>query len=194
MRDHELKEHPVEIGAAGRGKSGHLLGRRHARHARHHLMAHPAGVMLGRLMMRHARMVGGVGRMFAALREPILHELDLIVLARQDAACGLGDLRIVGPAFDEIRHLHGLVMVMDHALHELDIGVDVGGVRDAARFLCAQRAGGLPGGAGLDDPRVLRGGRCGQRDRQEAGAGGEEMCACHGDGSLGCHSGRIMTT
>ena len=70
VRDHQLQEQPVEVRALERRQLSHLLRARHARH----------------LVVRvHSMMRRRVRHVLAALTQPPLHELDLILLRRVDA-------------------------------------------------------------------------------------------------------------
>ena len=106
VRDHQLKEQPVEIGSRGGGEVGHLLRCRHAGHA---------------LVGVHGGVVRRVRRRLAAVLKPGFHELDLVPLGELDAPGRVGQFRPVGAIGHQFRHLHGLLMVGNHVPHEPDV-------------------------------------------------------------------------
>jgi len=107
MLNHAGEEQPVELRAFGLGQGGHLLGGEHARHQRH---------------TRHVvRMVVRRGRGFAAFGQPVFHELDFVALRDGDALAEGQQVFAFTPGPQEIHHLNGLGVVVNHALHERDV-------------------------------------------------------------------------
>ena len=104
--DHQLQEHPVEVGALGRGQFRHLLRRGHAGHS----MAR-----VHRIVIRRDR------HLLAAVVQPPLHELHFVLLGQRDAPRRIDYLRPIGAIFNEFGHLHRLVVVRNHVLHEPDV-------------------------------------------------------------------------
>ena len=126
---HQLEEEPVERDALRPGEARHLVGRQHPRHGLEAL-----GVV---------RVDGG--DVLAALAQPVLHHLDLVLLRELDAPGGrphgvAGRVRV-----EQRGHLEGLGVVRDHALHEPHVGL---GEPDA------REVGGL---GGRDGPARLAG-------------------------------------
>ena len=163
MGDHQFQEHSVERRALGRGQRRHLFGGRHAGHA------HMAAAMR---RMIHALMSGmRVGNRLAPLGQPAAHELDLVGLGGGDAPANVANCLRVGPRLDQPDHVHGLLVVDDHVLHEPDIGLGIAGVGDLRGLLGGQGARRLAGRTGLDDGRILRRcdrGQCAQADDSRA--------------------------
>ena len=129
--DHPLQELPVELGPLGRGSAAICCG-----------VDMPGMVAWSAWRGGHrvAGMVGGgVGRVLAAVAQPILHELDLVFLRSIDPLGRVDHLAAGRPPVDQRRHLHRLVMVVDHVLHELDVVGREARVGDLAGFLGGQR-------------------------------------------------------
>ena len=151
--DHQSEELLVELGARCCGERRHLIG---ARHAHHHVMR----------MAFHHRIFDRL----AALRQPALHEGDFIGLARFDPASDFEQIFGVGAILGQQRHVHRLLVMDDHALHEGDIFGGVGGGGQFGRFLRRQGLARLPRRAGLHDRHGLR--HCHARGRQQQGREG----------------------
>ena len=132
----------------------HLLRRQHAGHQR--------GTVL---VMRM-----GVRQRLAARLQPHLHHLDFVELRDLDA---LGQqLHVVAARAGRQQrgHLDGLLVVPDHALHELDVGgreLDLGEVGGVGR---AHRAPVLPGRARLNQSGAAGGRGCALRHARPATA------------------------
>jgi hypothetical protein len=156
MSDHALEEQAVELDAARAPERLHL---RLGRHARHVVMRAAVGAVAG--MTASAQ---GIGRLAAPLAQPGLHEPDLVRLARADSPGGRNERRPVGPLIDQSRHLHRLMVVPDHVLHELHVEGRHPRVRNPRRLLRGQSARRLARRARLHDRRL------GQRP---AGGGGQ---------------------
>ena len=152
---HHFQEQPVEIGAARDSQCFHLLRCRHADHARMRGVAHA----------RHFQRL-------AAIRKPAAHEIYLVLLRGVDPARHGQDFRRVGAIFHQRRHVHGLLVVHDHALHEGYVRRGIGVARQLRRLVLAQRARGLAHGAGLHDGNFLRGygGGAGKENCRERGS------------------------
>ena len=101
---HQLQEITIEVRATRGGQSFQLIGRRHACHAR----------MRGVTHARHRHRL-------ATVRQPAAHEGDFIFLRSVDTACHGKNFRRIGPVRCQCRHLDGLLVVDNHALHESDI-------------------------------------------------------------------------
>ena len=197
MGDHEGQELAVELGARGLAQGGQLRRRGHARHprvSRMGRMIHPGvvRVMHARPRMARPRMAGRrIRRRLAALGQPAAHEGDLVGLGGVDASGDVADGLGVGALLDQLGHLHGLGVVQDHVLHELDV---VGGeavVGDARSLLAVQNARGLTGRAGLKDGRGLgEGGRAGRQNRR-GGRGHQDRA--HEKGSAKRHGGHPVS-
>ena len=162
MRDHQFQELLVERGTFKRSQLGHLLRRCHPGH---HRMA-----LNGAHIVSHRGMRGGIGHGLSAIAQPVLHEADLVRLRGVDALGDIEHLRVVGPVLDQRRHLHCLIVMLDHALHEGDVGGRETRVGDLYRLLGTQLAALLAGRAGLYDRHLLRtGGTGGQQHGQRKG-------------------------
>ena len=85
--------------------------------------------------------------------EPLLHLLDL---ARLRQVHPLGEQRDLGPdgaVLHERGHPERLGVVMDHPLHEEDVGVDEARGIELRELVGRERLAALTGGSGLDDVR-----------------------------------------
>ena len=107
MKDHELREEPVELRSLRIRQLLHLLVGEHAGHAVSPVLSH--GVHAGH--HRHA-----------PLLEPCGHLVDLRLLSALDLRRELLDLRAGCPCLRQRRHLHGLLVVGDHHLREHRVG------------------------------------------------------------------------
>ena len=168
--NHQAKEHAIELSTLKRGKLRQLLRGRHAGHLRmvHHRMHRVihAGVIHPRMI--HAHHHG----LFAAIRQPLVHEFDFVGLARKDAAGNSDDFLIIGAILNQPGHVHGLLMMDDHALHESHVGFDIGCLGQFRRFFSGQSAAGLTRSTRLHDRRRLR-----HRERRSAQQHGSENSA-----------------
>ena len=155
MFDHAREEEPIEISTLRPREVRHLLGREHAGHQGR--AGHP---MCAR------------GRdLLAADFQPALHHLDLVLLRHVDPQGELLHVLAAGPRRDQGDHLHGLRVVADHPLHELDVRPDVLDLRQIGRLLGGDDAARLARGARLDDGRARRDGRRAWRDAGCAASG-----------------------
>jgi hypothetical protein len=141
MRDHQLQEEPIERRPARLGQRRHLPGARHALHR-------VAGV--GRVVQSWD------GQRLAVSGQPLAHERHLVGLCRRDPAGDGDDGGVVGPLRDQRRHVHRLLVVDHHVLHECGIGGGVTGPRQPRGLSGGENARGLTGRARKHDRRVLR--------------------------------------
>src|ERR1051326_1639395 len=68
----------------------------------------------------------------AADLQPAAHHLDLVRLGKRHSQAELSHVVALSVPGQQIRHINGLKMVVNHALHELDIGfgrLDFGEIR-----------------------------------------------------------------
>ena len=100
---------------------------------------------------------GGIRHFLAALAQPALHELDLVRLRGIDAAGHVDDRFPVGALRNQCRHLHGLVVVRNHVLHELGVGGRMAGARNVDSLFRAELSIGFARGARLDDGHIAVG-------------------------------------
>ena len=105
--------------------------------------------------------------LLSARAEPALHHVDLVLLRHVDPQRELLHVLGRGSRRHERGHLDRLRVVADHALHELDVGVDVLDVRQVGRRIGRDDAARLARRAGLNDrrPRI----RLGTLSRRRAG-------------------------
>ena len=107
MLDHAFEKEPVEFAPGGRLEASHLLC---VEHARHH---HSPSPFLGR---GHAR---------TASLKPPFHHADLVLLRQIDALCQQPYALVLAAPGHQGGHLQGLCMMVDHPLHEANVGVGV---------------------------------------------------------------------
>ena len=156
VRDHEGEEHAVKLGPLKRCKLRHIFGACHTSHLRvvHGVTHHMVGMIHIRVVhtaMVHANHYG----LFAARRKPLIHECDLVSLARQNPASDGDDIFVIGARCDQFGHFDRLLVVDDHALHESDIGIGVACFRNLTRLTGAERLARLTGSAGKKNGSVL---------------------------------------
>ena len=89
----------------------------------------------------------------------------------------------IGAVSGQNRHLHGLAMVQDHALHEGDVVCRIAVVGDPGGLAAFQRAARLTGSAGLDEGSFLGEGAAGEQEGTE-GSGAPEQLADRRTGFL----------
>ena len=102
-------------------------------------------------MMRHLH-----SHRLAAVGEPGGHEIHLVLLARIDPAGERDDIFIVGAAINQRGHFNSLLVVNDHALHEIDIGRRIGRTGKLARLFDCQNSVPFTGRTRLHDWNTLR--------------------------------------
>src|SRR5919108_6454247 len=107
VADHPAEEQAVEPPAVRRLELGELGLGQHARHQ------HPAVAVC---------VLAGVGHLLAAGLQPFLHQLDLALLRGLHALREQPDLAARAALRHVCGHLERLGVVVDHALHELDVG------------------------------------------------------------------------
>ena len=164
--DHQGEELPVKLHALGRGQRLHLFGGGHACHGH---------VGMVTVVALHHRVFGRL----PAFSQPAFHEGDFVSLARFDPSGNRHQFCGIGAILDQHRHVHCLLMMHDHVLHEDHVGRRVGGCRQRARLIGGQRAGRLPRRTGLHNRRTLRKGdargrqhHCGKNSAGGAQRGG----------------------
>ena len=140
--DHELKEHPVEIGTLGIGKFSHLFRSGHA--------GHPVAGM-------HSCVVRRIRRRLAAIAQPLLHECHLVLLGEGNSSRRVDHLLPVGAIGHEFGHLDGLMMVRNHVLHEPHVRGRIARVCYIGRFFGGEFPRRFARRAGLNDGRLGRG-------------------------------------
>ncbi len=128
MGDHQVEELAVEVCSFRSRQRGELRRGRHALHGR----TRAAGArMVHRAVVHRGVVHRGEGEGLAAPGQPVAHELGLVLLRRDDPCRDGSQLRIVGPRRCQRGHLHRLLMMDDHHLHEADVGRGEAGVGDA---------------------------------------------------------------
>jgi hypothetical protein len=166
--DHAFEKQPIELGALGGCQRRHLVGCEHAGH-------HPAGHVMRVL----------VGQRRAARGEPAAHHLDLVLLRHVDAHAELLHVVALRVRRDQRDHLHGLRVMADHPLHELDVGGGGANFREVGGLPHANDTAGLTRCARLQDRRGLSLRRGPGATRRLAGRGGHR-CKHH-DGGPAIH-------
>ncbi len=136
----------IETSPASLAQLGHLLRRQHPGHRRHRRHVHHSG-HAGVIHLRH---VVHHGNSLAALAQPGLHEADFVGLRDADPLAELLHILAAAVFAQQIDHLHCLRMVVDHALHEIGIGLTD---RRSGDFDggCGKNLAGRAGRARLDD-------------------------------------------
>ena len=177
VADHQLQEHPVEVGAFGLGQCRHLRRCRHAGHAVHLVRAVHGRV---RLRIRHG---------FATRGQPLLHEGDLVALRGFDAPGGVDQRRRVGARSDQRGQFQRLVVVRDHVAHEPRIRGGVAGCGDLHRLVGRQLARLLARRTRVDDARLghRRRDRRDQQGGEQAGRKQAHARRCSGTNPMSGH-------
>ena len=137
--DHAFEEEAIELFSLGGGQSGHLLG---SEHARHHRRA-------GHVMRMFAR------NFLAPGREPLAHHVDLVFLGHGNPQREFLHVLARGARWQQRRHVDCLGVMVNHALHELDVRWCELNLRQVSRLLGLDDAARLSRGARLDDLRRL---------------------------------------
>jgi hypothetical protein len=152
--DHALEEEPIKFRSTGGSERGHLLRSRHARHA---FVAGviPCPMASGRHRVTRVR-GGRARRCLATVAQPPAHERDLVGLGGGDPPGRIHNLAAIGPPADQRSHLHRLLVVQDHVLHEPHIIRGEACVGDADGFGRAQHARRLAWRSWLQDRHLLR--------------------------------------
>jgi hypothetical protein len=142
MSDHPRQEEPVKRSSPRCTECRHLFRRRHARHS---------GVPVRMLAVRGRWIWCGL----TPFPEPALHERDFVGLGSPNPSGYVMQL-LPGRAVRHQRcHLHRLMMVVDHVLHEAHIVWGETRVRDLRGFGRTEHCGCLAGRAGLDNRYLL---------------------------------------
>ena len=136
MLDPQAQKLAIEGRIFGRGQRGHLLGGGHAGH----VVRHGHGVLRLR-----------VGRLLAALGQPVLHKLDFIGLRCIDARGDIHKFRAVGALCDQGGHLHRLMVVRNHILHKAHVVRRIAALGNFRGFAGAEFARALAGSARLNN-------------------------------------------
>jgi len=95
------------------------------------------------LLRRQRRHVAPVGHVLIAVLQPARHQADLVTLRDLHAQAHLLDRAIAGACVNQGRHLQRLRVVMNHALHERDIGLGKGHALDFGQILSIKGSCGL---------------------------------------------------